>query len=114
MNEFYAENRRALLLLAGLLLILAIVLYFILLRPQMADLKRQEAAAVQLKDEIASLEKQIEDLEVGKEEVDLEQLILENKIPRERDLDAYILGLQRLELLTESKIESIQFAYDSS
>lgn len=114
MNEYFQENKRSMLLLTGLLFILALVLFFILLRPLMSDLKRQELATIQIQDEITQLEQEIEEFGSITEEVDLEELILENKIPRQRDLDAYILGLQRLEFFTESKIETINFAYDSS
>lgn len=114
MNEYFEENKRSLILLAGMLFVLALVLYFILLRPLMADYKKEQQAIVDLNNEIQILEAQITQFQETSNDVNLEQLILENKIPRERELDEYILALQQLELHTESKIESIQFAYDSS
>lgn len=114
MNEYFEENKRSLILLAGMLFVLALVLYFILLRPLMADYKKEQQAIVDLNNEIQLLEAQITQFQETSNDVNLEQLILENKIPRERELDEYILALQQLELHTESKIESIQFAYDSS
>ena len=39
---------------------------------------------------------------------------MESKIPKERELDDYILSLQQLEVITNSKIEKIEFMYDSN
>lgn len=114
MNEYFQENKRSLLLLSGLLFILAIVLFFIIMRPLLADLSTQQKAIIDINGEINVLEQQLENMETSVEEIDIEQLILENKIPKSRDLDEYILSLQRLELLTDSRIESIEFVYDSS
>lgn len=114
MNNYYQENKRSLLLLSGLLFILAIVLYIIILRPLLADLSHQRKEIFNITSEINVLEQQLENMETSVEDFDIEQLMLENRIPTSRDLDAYILSLQRLELLTESKIESVEFVYDSS
>lgn len=114
MNEYFEENKRSLILLAGMLFILALVLFFVLLRPLMNEYKSEQKRIEDLQNEIELLEAQINNLKDTSDDVDLEQLILENKVPRERELDEYILSLQQLELHTESKIESIDFAYDSS
>lgn len=114
MNEYYEENKRSLILLAVMLFILALVLYFILLRPLLADYKSEEKKITDLENEIQLLEAQINNLKESSDDVDLEQLILENKVPSERELDEYILALQQLELYTESRIDSIDFTYDSS
>lgn len=115
MNEYFEANKRSLFILAGLLFILAIVLYFILVRPLVNDYQGEVRKISDLKEEIAQLEARLESLdEETPDGFDVEQLILENKIPTERELDEYILAIQQLELHTESKIESITFAYDSS
>lgn len=114
MNEYFEENKRSLILLAIMLFALALVLYFILLRPLMNDYKSEQQRIEDLINEIELLEAQISNLKESSHDVDLEQLIMENKVPRERELDEYILTLQQLELHTESRIDSIEFAYDSS
>lgn len=114
MNEYFEGNKRSLLLLSGMLFVLALVLFFMLLRPLIGDYKREVQQIDSLNEEINLLKAQIKRLEETTEEFDLEQLILENKIPTERELDEYILAIQQLELHTESKIDSIQFTYDSS
>lgn len=114
MNEYFEENKRSLILLASMLFVLAIVLYFMLVRPIMVDYKKEVEQIDQLNEEITLLETQIESLQEASEDFDVEDLILENKIPTKRELDEYILALQALELHTESAIETIQFTYDSS
>ena len=114
MNEYFQENKRSLFILTGLFFILIIVLYVVLLRPLMADLSSKENAISSAKDEIQILEKKLDNFELDQTEVDVEQLKLENKIPKERELDDYILSLQQLEVITNSKIEKIEFMYDSN
>lgn len=114
MNEYFEENKRSLILLAVMLFLLALVLYFMLVRPMMTDYKNEVTQIENLNEEITLLEAQIESLQETSEDFDVEDLILENKIPTERELDEYILALQALELHTESKIDTIQFTYDSN
>lgn len=114
MNEYFEENKRSLLILGALLLLLALSLYFFLVRPVMADYKSEVENIEDLKDEIASLEEEIASIEETLEEDDIEQLLLENKIPTKKELDEYILSIQQLELHTNSKIEEIEIAYDDS
>ena len=114
MNEYFQENKRSLFILAGLFFILIVVLYVVLLRPLIADLSSKEKAISSAKDEIHILEKKLENFELETADMDIEQLKLENKIPMKRELDEYILSLQQLEVTTNSKIEKIEFMYDSN
>jgi len=113
MSEYFQENKRAFTLLAILFFILAIVLFFVLLRPLLSEVKSKETNIVETKDEIEQLERQIDTLTTEAEDVDVEQMKLYNKIPQEKELDHYITWLQKLEALTDTKIERIQFVYDS-
>ena len=114
MNEYYEQNKRSLILLASMLFVLALVLFFMLLRPLLVDYEKEVHQIDSLNEEITLLETQIESLQETSDDFNVDQLILENKIPTERELDEYILALQQLELHTESKIETIQFTYDSN
>src|SRR5690625_4422138 len=114
MNEYFEANKRSLILLASMLFILALVLYLMLLRPLLADYKAEQQKLVSLTNDIELLEAEIDALQDAPEEIDVAQLMLENKIPKERELEEYILTLQQLELYTNSKIEAVHFAYDSN
>lgn len=114
MNDYFEENKRSLILLTSLLFILALVLFFILVRPLMKDYKMEVNQIADLQAEIELLETKLKTLEQETpDEYNLDQLMLENKIPSERELDEYILTIQQLELQTKSKIEQINFTYDS-
>lgn len=114
MNEYLQENRRSLLLLVGLMLILILAIYIFLVRPIMVDYKSEVQQIDELDTEISSLEKEISKEENLSDEVDVEQLVLENRIPTKKDLDEFVLYLQQLELHTNSKIEEIEVSYDES
>jgi len=114
MNEYFQENKRSLLLLTGLFFILAIVLYFMLLRPLLTDLASKEKAIKVTKADIQLLEAKVENFEQKSEKIDVDQLEMANKIPTEKELDDYILWLQKLEAITGSKLEKIDFTYDSN
>lgn len=113
MNEYFQHNKRSLIILAGLLFVLAIVLYFILLRPLLGEISSKEKAVVTKEEEIALLEEKLK-IDHISEQKSIEELLLEKKIPLERKLDEYILSLYELELVTDSRIERIEFVYDSN
>src|SRR5690625_5083 len=113
MNEYIQTNKRSLILLTLLFFILAVVLYFMLVRPLSADLTKQEKNIVTAKDNIQQLEETLQLLDLTPDDEAFEDLMLEKVIPKERELDEYILSLQQLEVTTESKIEQINFVYDS-
>lgn len=112
MNDYFQANRRSLFILVGLLLFLAIVLYFILLRPLHTDLNRQESRVASIKTDIELLESKLDSVE--DKEIDVEQLKYEKIVPRKPNIDDYILSLQQLELTTKTKIMNINFTYDSN
>lgn len=114
MNDYIEQNKRSLFILAGALFVLAGVLFFVLVYPMMTDLKSNQTSIESKKTDIELLEAQLAN--IGTEEIEFDEETLENmkKIPRERQLDEYILALQALELTNNSKIESVAFAYDSS
>ena len=114
MNEYIEENKRAIILLTIGLFLLAIVLYFFLLRPQLVDLSEKKENLDAMEEELRVLEEQIAAFDEDELDVEVEQLLQEKKIPTERKLDEYILSLQRLESVTNSKIERIEFVYDSN
>lgn len=114
MNNIFQEKRNTFLLLVGLLFVLLIVLYFAFIGPLLSDLKGKKATQVNLQNDIAALEKQLEQIDDAQEDFEQEQLELEKKIPPTRELEEIVLVLQDIELHSSSLIESIEFYYDSS
>lgn len=113
MNEFYQENKPVLFIFAGFLIIIVVVLYFWQVQPQKADLAKTNQNIVNLEDEKVIVTTQINNYDTEEVDIDITELLLEKKIPRERNLDDYILALQGLEFVTSSKIESVAITYDS-
>lgn len=101
-------------MLVGLLFLLAIVLFFLVLRPVIKDLEAQKRTNQAKEEDIELLELQLANMKKQLEEEDPEQLVLENKVPLERKIDEYILSLKQLENKTNSEISNIEFIYDSS
>jgi len=114
MNNIFEENRNAFLMLSGLLFVLLIVLYFAFISPLLSDLKDERANHIDLQNEIAVLEKQIQQIDEIQEELTQEQLELQKKVPLTRKLEEIVLILQDIELQSSSLIELIDFYYDSS
>jgi len=114
MNDFLQENKRSILILLGLLLILAIVLYVLVIYPLKTDIVSKEKKINSQVTTKTSLEEKIKDIEDELNETNNEQSLLHKVVPKDRELDEYILQLQSLEKVTKSKINSIEFLYDSS
>lgn len=114
MNDYIQENKRAVILLTVVLFLLTIVLYYFLLRPQMIDLSNKRDDVEAMEEQLRELEKKITSYQENGLDIEVEQLLLEKKVPTERKLDEYIISLQRLEAITDSKIEKIEFVYDSN
>src|SRR5690625_6170286 len=107
MNEYIQANKRSLYMLTGLLLLLAIVLFFLVLRPLMQDVDAQERTNEAKREDIQLLETQIKNMKEQLEAEDPDQLVLEEKVPLERKVDEYILSLEKLEDKTNSEISNI-------
>lgn len=101
-------------MLVGLLFLLAIILFFFVLRPVMDDLEAQKRTNQAKEADNALLESQLANMKKQIEEEDPEQLVYEQRIPTERKIDEYILSLEELENKTNSEISNIDFVYDSS
>lgn len=114
MNDYIQENKRAVILLTVVLFLLTIVLYYFLLRPQMIDLSNKRDDVEAMEEQLRELEQKITSYQENGLDIEVEQLLLEKKVPTERKLDEYIISLQRLESITDCKIEKIEFVYDSN
>lgn len=114
MNNIFQEKRNTFLLLIGLLFILLMVIYLAFLRPLSGELKMKESSLIDLQGNIASLEKEVSLLAEDETEIEIEQISLQKRIPLTKELENLVLTLQEIELVSLSRIESIEFHYDSS
>lgn len=114
MSNFLQENKRSFYIIFGLFLLIAIVIYFLFVHPLLGDISRKESAIESKRDQVEQLEKQIRKAETATKTSNVEELLLTRVVPETRQLDEYILELQKLEYRTNSIIETINFAYDSA
>jgi hypothetical protein len=114
MNNIFQEKRSAFILLVGLLFVLLIVIYFAFLKPFTDELKGKESSSLDLQDEIARLEKEMSRLDDIENELAIEQISLQKKIPLTEELEKLVLTLGEIELVSLSHIETIEFHYDGS
>src|SRR5690625_2708048 len=114
MNDFLQENKRSILILLVLLLILAIVLYVLVIYTLYTYIVSKDKKINYQLTTKTRLEEKIKDIEDELNETNNEQSLLHKVVPKDRELDEYILQLQSLEKVTKSKINSIEFLYDSS
>src|SRR5699024_4173537 len=114
MNEYFEANKRALYLLIIALILLAGVLYVMIIHPLMSDLTSKERSIDHTEEQIELLTAQLERDETVNEITDIEQLLYEKKIPTAQEVDQYILSLQQIELMTNSKLMQIDIVYDSA
>lgn len=108
MNNLFQENKRPFTILLVLLLLLTIVLYFLFLRPLIANVKKQQVTNTSLASEIEVLDARIQAL--NEQEIDTTELEL--KVPLTRDLQALVLSLENIEEVSGTKVGSIRLNYN--
>lgn len=115
MNNLFQENKNAFLLILALLFLLLLVFFFLFFQPLSKDLKAKETEAKQVENDIALLEAEVEKVENQDEgKVDFKNLQLAKKMPMDPELENLILTLEEIEMVSESRFESISFSYDGS
>lgn len=115
MNNIFQENKQAFLLLLGLLFILIGVFYFLFYQPLTKERDSAVEQEVTLQDEIESLNSEInqqDSIEIDNNE--FENMILAKKMPDNPELEEFLLTLNEIELVSDSRIENLAFSYDGS
>lgn len=117
MNNFFEGNRRISVILLSLFFLLLLVVYFLFFRPLTEEREEAEWQAAQLAEEVENLQKQADEADeaVAKTDIDdIEKKRLAKKIPIEPGLQEFLLSLQEIELVSESKIIDYSFTYDGN
>lgn len=113
MNEVYQDNKKVLIALLVVLLLAAAALFYFLVMPLKSGIKSSNNAIVSLENDKQYYQTLIDNLMNAEPELNVEELLYEKRIPKESNVDEYILSLQNLELVAGSRINSIAFVYDS-
>ncbi|MER2263268.1 MAG: hypothetical protein ABS934_14780 [Psychrobacillus sp.] len=108
MNELVSNKRNAYILIGALVLLLLFAIYYFIIAPLKDEKYSKEISVEVLQGEVASLKEQYNSFQASDVKVD-NIFALESKVPSERELDELLLSLEQVELISDSKIEAIEF-----
>ncbi|MEK4486610.1 potassium transporter [Psychrobacillus sp. FSL H8-0484] len=114
MNDLVSNKKTGFLLIAALVTVVFGAIYYYVIYPLNEEKSTKEITVSNVRNEIAVLNEQ---LTAPNEEVEPEQntFALQKKVPLTRALDELIRSIEEVELISESKIESINFNnYDAA
>ena len=105
MNDLISNKRTGYLLVIALLAVLLGAIYYFLIYPLNEEKNSKETTISTMESEIALLDAQA----VAPVEEDENSFYLEKKVPMTRELDKLIQSIEEVELVSEARIESIEF-----
>ncbi len=105
MNELVSNKRTGYLLIVALVAVLLGALYFFLISPLQQEKQSKEVVISNVRNEIDLLSTQ---LVAPSEEVE-NSFLLEKKVPLSRELDRLVQSIEEVELISEARVESINF-----
>lgn len=108
MNELVSNKKNAVILIGLVIVLLLFALYYFLLSPLKSERDTKEVSVKVLEGEVQALREEYDTFQL---EADSDNNVfkMKAKIPLERELDELLLSLEEVELLSDSKIESIEF-----
>lgn len=107
MNDLFSSKQTGYLVISALIAVLLGAIYYFLVYPLNEERNSKEVTISTVRSEIALLDSQ---LTSPVEEVESHNSFqLEKKVPLTRELDKLIKSIEEIDLVSESKIESIEF-----
>lgn len=101
-------------LIGVLILALLFAVYYYLILPKLNEVEAMESSVSTLNSEIASIHEQIATVEADRETSSPNILALRKKVPQTRDIESIVRGIEEIEAITGTRVESISFNnYDS-
>ncbi|MFJ7826928.1 potassium transporter [Psychrobacillus sp. NPDC096623] len=105
MNDLVSNKRTGYLLIIALVAVLLGAIYYFLIYPLNEEKTSKEATISIVENEIALLDAE----SIAPVDVEEKSVFLERKVPITRELDTLIQSIEEVELVSEAKIESIEF-----
>ncbi|SDM80143.1 hypothetical protein SAMN05518871_102270 [Psychrobacillus sp. OK028] len=105
MNDLVSNKRTGYLLIIALVIVLLGAIYYFLIYPLNEEKTSKETTISIVENEIALLDAE----SVAPVEVEEKSVLLERKVPIARELDTLLQSIEEVELVSEAKIESIEF-----
>lgn len=107
MNELFSDKKSGFLILVALVFVIIGAIYYFLIYPLKEEKQLKEVAVSSVRTEVAVLQSELASTEVESDEENT--FSLEKKVPLTRELDELIRSIEKVDLISESKIESISF-----
>lgn len=105
MNDLVSNKRTGYLLIIALVAVVLGAIYYFLISPLNEEKDSKETTISTVENEIALLDAQT----VAPVEAEEKSIFLEKKVPITRELDSLIQSIEEVELVSDAKIESIEF-----
>lgn len=107
MNDLFSNKQTGYLVISALIAVLLGAIYYFLVYPMSEEKNSKEVTISTVRNEIALLDSQLTaPVEEGE---DKNSFQLEKKVPLTRELDMLIKSIEEVDLVSEAKIESIEF-----
>lgn len=107
MNDLFSNKKTGYLVVSALIAVLLGVIYYFQVYPMSEEKNSKEVTISTVRSEIALLDSQLTaPVEEGE---DKNSFQLEKKVPLTRELDMLIKSIEEVDLVSEAKIESIEF-----
>lgn len=107
MNELFSDKRTGYLVLMALVAVLLGAIYYLFIQPLNEERNSKEVTISAVRSEIALLDSEL--TAPVEEEENQNSFQLEKKVPLTRELDKLIKSIEEIDLVSEAKIESIEF-----
>ncbi|MFF2755059.1 type 4a pilus biogenesis protein PilO [Psychrobacillus sp. NPDC058041] len=114
MNDLVSNKKTGFFLIIALIVVVLGAIYYYFVYPLNEEKSSKEVTISNVRNEIAVLETQLA-IPGGEKENEENSFVLQKKVPVTRALNELIRSIEQVELISESKIESINFNnYDES
>ena len=107
MNDLVSNKQTGYLLIITLVAVLLGAIYYLFINPLNGEVNSKEVTLKTVRSEIALLDSQL--ASPVEEKVEGNSFQLEKKVPITRELDRLIQSIEEIELVSEAKIQSIEF-----
>jgi len=107
MNDLFSNKQTGYLVISALIAVLLGAIYYFLIYPLNEEKNSKETTISTVRSEIALLDSQL--TSPVEEDENKNSFQLEKKVPITRELDKLIKSIEEIDLVSEAKIESIEF-----
>lgn len=113
MNKVTSSKNSTLLLLIAFVATLLFAIYYYLIVPKLDEVEAKNSTVEQLRQEIASIEGQLAQLDDGQVTAVSNSLAMRKKVPETSAIEQVILDIAEIEEVTGTRIETVNFNYDA-